>query len=896
MLQFFDTLTDDSGNSLLGATVTVTNYPSGTLASIYSTNGTTSPIANSAVAADITGQVSFYAPDGAYTLTYAYKGTNYKVRSPVQLLDPMGFVAATDTGVANAYVVAGAQYPAQKYIGLKLEFLAQHANTTAATLTYQGDAGFAINQPGGVALGAGMIATLGLTRVEWDGTQWQLIGAQNQPFYALTPAEIAAGLTYANITNTSYVGGDLRRYGATLNGNITAAMQSAIAQAQQAGASKIVFPEELGTGCTVTAGFTSAVPIVIEGAGYSECVITATGDFTILTLPLAASGSRISGIRFNGIGVGATQAGVVLTNCNQCVFTNVRVTNFGRGFQLVQGANACYLNTWINCRSESNNLFNFDLGRLSNGSKLIDVTFGGTPAGAAITGITKAASAVITINTVSTVNPFSVNQPVRITGVGGMTQLNGLTPTVTAIGGVSGAWTVTVNFNSTNATTYTAGGTLVSASWGLRIVDSNFLSILGGDCEGTALGCIDIDNVGGGTFGNCGHVIQGVDVENTSALYGEVRIGQTNVVNGVTITGGYSNPTYGDASNPTVGSRCNVNIGPGGCNGLTVIGQEVSAGSFGQTEFITAITQAASAVVTVATTQAANPWQVGQTMSFANVAGMTQINGLSGTITAIGGVAGAWTATVNINSSAFSAYTSGGTATVIPGYIQINGPLTNERILLAGPFSGQQSQYLSEEGKVNYVDRPGLSLQDVVTSGIDVNHQDAVKQLFYRTNSGSILANKNYAAGLSVLRMEATTAPGAGSALWAHRSLASDGYGWNVRGHQVQGALDLTDLVVPYTSGSGMAWRANTGNYFKLTITDGVAWTINAPLNPQQGQVMTLTVRNTSGGALGAATFNAVFKMAAWVSPATGNSRSVTWKYDGANWVEVSRTPSDVPN
>lgn len=79
---------------------------------------------------------------------------------------------------------------------------------------------------------------------------------------------------------------------------------------------------------------------------------------------------------------------------------------------------------------------------------------------------------------------------------------------------------------------------------------------------------------------------------------------------------------------------------------------------------ISGITAATSAVVTLSTTQKINPFGVGTQLKFASVGGMTQINGLTGTVTAIGGSAGAWTVTVNINSSAFSAYTSGGTASV----------------------------------------------------------------------------------------------------------------------------------------------------------------------------------------------------------------------------------------
>lgn len=75
---------------------------------------------------------------------------------------------------------------------------------------------------------------------------------------------------------------------------------------------------------------------------------------------------------------------------------------------------------------------------------------------------------------------------------------------------------------------------------------------------------------------------------------------------------------------------------------------------------ITAITNAASAVVTINTVSGSNPFAVGMDVSFFSVVGMTQINGLKGAVTAIGGSSGAWTITVAINSSGFGAYVSGG--------------------------------------------------------------------------------------------------------------------------------------------------------------------------------------------------------------------------------------------
>lgn len=76
----------------------------------------------------------------------------------------------------------------------------------------------------------------------------------------------------------------------------------------------------------------------------------------------------------------------------------------------------------------------------------------------------------------------------------------------------------------------------------------------------------------------------------------------------------------------------------------------------GTTHVITGITAAASAVVSMSST---SDFAVGDYIVFYGVVGMTQINGKVGQITAV--VANT-SITVNINSSAFTAYSSGGTA------------------------------------------------------------------------------------------------------------------------------------------------------------------------------------------------------------------------------------------
>jgi hypothetical protein len=96
------------------------------------------------------------------------------------------------------------------------------------------------------------------------------------------------------------------------------------------------------------------------------------------------------------------------------------------------------------------------------------------------------------------------------------------------------------------------------------------------------------------------------------------------------------------------------------------------------------------------------------------------------------------------------------------------------------------------------------------------------------------------------------------------------------------------------TYGTTISTNTLLGNDFVITATDGVAFAIAAPTNAgsfvdtgTHGQRITYTIRNTSGGALGTVTWNSVFKMGAWVSPANGFSRSIEFRYNGTNWVEL---------
>ncbi len=72
---------------------------------------------------------------------------------------------------------------------------------------------------------------------------------------------------------------------------------------------------------------------------------------------------------------------------------------------------------------------------------------------ASISGISKASSAVITFGSA---HPFIITQAVHISGVSGMTGINGKRATITG----SSTYTITVNIDSTGYNTYSSGGTV----------------------------------------------------------------------------------------------------------------------------------------------------------------------------------------------------------------------------------------------------------------------------------------------------------------------------------------------------------------------------------------------------------------------------------------------------
>ncbi len=286
-----------------------------------------------------------------------------------------------------------------------------------------------------------------------------------------------------------------------------------------------------------------------------------------------------------------------------------------------------------------------------------------------------------------------------------------------------------------------------------------------------------------------------------------------------------------------------------------------------QTYTITNITQAAKAVVTVSTVSAVNPFviaqQFGLPVTFNAVVGMTQINGLAGFIdpgTPLGGVSGAWTATIQINSTAFTAYASGGNLshyhTGVNCTENIFGWTAGRAAAidvsqLANSFCGHNFDLAQSVGMAHYTGA----------------HSDQSGNTLWPPENG-------YLGTVGVV---------------------GPTYG-DTRFPMVykQGRVEQR-ITITYSA--AMSIDLNIGTQFQITATNGTAFTINNPTNSNIGQIFTVTIRNTSGGALGVATWNPSYKLAAWVQPGNGFSRSITYQVDtNGNSVEVSRTAADVAN
>lgn len=91
-----------------------------------------------------------------------------------------------------------------------------------------------------------------------------------------------------------------------------------------------------------------------------------------------------------------------------------------------------------------------------------------------------------------------------------------------------------------------------------------------------------------------------------------------------------------------------------------------------------------------------------------------------------------------------------------------------------------------------------------------------------------------------------------------------------------------------------------TGEYQVITVTNGTAFTINAPSPaPLSSDVQDLSIEilNSSGGAMGVVTWNANYLFGpggfTWANPANTKRRSVHFRWNGANWIAIANSAND---
>lgn len=133
--------------------------------------------------------------------------------------------------------------------------------------------------------------------------------------------------------------------------------------------------------------------------------------------------------------------------------------------------------------------------------------------------------------------------------------------------------------------------------------------------------------------------------------------------------------------------------------------------------------------------------------------------------------------------------------------------------------------------------------------------------------------------------------------------------------NNVLGALHTTNTVVLQGANNGtlvggggaktaLAYSASitpdatSSPWQTVTVTNATAFTINSPANPPDANhsiELTIEVLNSSGGAMGAITWNGIFKFptGAWANPANGLHRFARFEWNGANWICTSLASAD---
>jgi hypothetical protein len=122
-----------------------------------------------------------------------------------------------------------------------------------------------------------------------------------------------------------------------------------------------------------------------------------------------------------------------------------------------------------------------------------------------------------------------------------------------------------------------------------------------------------------------------------------------------------------------------------------------------------------------------------------------------------------------------------------------------------------------------------------------------------------------------------------------------------VAGHtaHIAGTAPSLSFMVAAAAGAKLVPDLSVSSEFEISVTCEAALAIDNPVaspGPATGQRITLTLTNTTSGQLGQVTWGSSYRLSPWTNPAPGHSRTIEFRFNGRNWVEIARTPADVPN
>lgn len=112
----------------------------------------------------------------------------------------------------------------------------------------------------------------------------------------------------------------------------------------------------------------------------------------------------------------------------------------------------------------------------------------------------------------------------------------------------------------------------------------------------------------------------------------------------------------------------------------------------------------------------------------------------------------------------------------------------------------------------------------------------------------------------------------------------------------INGMLQQSTAAPTY--GATVTPDASNGSWQTITVTNSTAFTIAAPPNPPSSSntaELVIEVLNSSGGAMGAITWNAafVFPTGSWTNPASTKKRFARFEWNGVNWICTSLASAD---